>query len=69
MTRFNSIALKFGLVLFFGAGAQQPVPGDDPVLNSAFQDHIAYVATFAMPVVIETCSALAPGYLNKAAPA
>ena len=69
MTRFSNVGLGFGLLLSLGAGAQQPVPDDDPVLNSAFQDHLAYVATFAMPVVIETCSALAPGYLNKAAPA
>ena len=46
-----------------------PVPDDHPVLNNAFQDHIAYVATFAMPVVIESCNALKPGYLNKTAPA
>ena len=69
MTRFSNVGLGFGLLLSLGAGAQQPVPSDDPVLNRAYNDHIAYVATFAMPVVIETCSALAPGYLNKAAPA
>ena len=69
MTRFSNVGLGFGLLLSLGAGAQQPVPSDDPVLNRAYNDHIAYVATFTMPVVIETCSALAPGYLNKAAPA
>lgn len=41
---------------------------DDPRLNAAFQDHIAYVATFAMPVLIEKCAALDAGYLQKAAP-
>lgn len=41
---------------------------DDPRLNAAFQDHIAYVATFAMPVLIEKCAALDPGYMQKAAP-
>lgn len=41
---------------------------DDPVLNIAFQDHIAYVATFSVPVLIEKCTALEPGYLQKAAP-
>ncbi len=69
MTRFSNIALGFGLVLSLGAGAQQPVPGDDPLLNRAYNDHIAFVATFAMPVVIESCSALDPTYLHKAAPA
>lgn len=41
---------------------------DDPVLNRAFQDHIAYVATFAMPVLIEKCAAADPAYLQRAAP-
>lgn len=41
---------------------------DDPVLNRAFQDHIAYVATFAMPVLIDKCSAADPAYLQRAAP-
>lgn len=40
---------------------------DDPVLNRAFQDHIAYVATFAMPVLIEKCAARDPAYLQTAA--
>lgn len=41
---------------------------DDPVLNRAYQDHIAYVATFAMPVLIEKCAVRDPAYLAKAAP-
>jgi len=41
---------------------------DDPQRNLAYQDHIAYVATFALPVLIEKCAALDPGYLQKAAP-
>jgi hypothetical protein len=41
---------------------------DDPVLNRAYQDHIAYVATFAMPVLIEKCAARDPVYLQRAAP-
>jgi hypothetical protein len=40
----------------------------DPGRERAFQDHIAYVATFAMPVVIEKCTALDAGYLQRAAP-
>ena len=39
---------------------------DDPVLNRAYQDHIAYVATFAMPVLIEKCAKDDPSYLQKA---
>lgn len=42
--------------------------GDDPVLNRAYQDHIAYVATFAMPVLIEKCAAGDPTYMQIAAP-
>lgn len=41
---------------------------DDPKLNVAYNDHIAYVATFALPILIEKCAALDPGYLQKAAP-
>lgn len=41
---------------------------DDPTLNRAYQDHVAYVATFAMPVLIERCSARDPAYLAEAAP-
>lgn len=44
-----------------------PTP-DDPTLNAAYQDHIAYVATFAMPLLIEKCAALDSVYLAKAAP-
>ncbi|KRA52711.1 hypothetical protein ASD77_13895 [Pseudoxanthomonas sp. Root65] len=41
----------------------------DPAREQAFQDHIAYVATFAMPVLIEKCAATDAGYLQRAAPA
>jgi hypothetical protein len=41
---------------------------DDPARNRAYQDHIAYVATFAIPVLIEKCASLEPDYLQKAAP-
>lgn len=40
---------------------------DDPKLNAAYQDHIAYVATVGLPVLIEKCAALDPEYLQKAA--
>lgn len=36
--------------------------------RQAFQDHIAYVATFSVPVLIEKCTALDPAYMQKAAP-
>ena len=48
--------------------AAHATAADDPQLNLAYQDHIAYVATFALPVLIEKCAALDPGYLQKAAP-
>lgn len=41
---------------------------DDPKLNQAFQDHIAFVATFTMPVLFEKCSATGSDYLQRAAP-
>ena len=48
--------------------AGRATAADDPQLNLAYQDHIAYVATFALPVLIEKCAALDPAYLQKAAP-
>lgn len=41
---------------------------DNPKLNQALQDHIAYVATFAMPALFEKCDRADTGYLQKAAP-
>lgn len=49
-------------------GTLPALAADDPVLNRAYQDHIAYVATFAMPVLIEKCAAHDPDYLQRAAP-
>ena len=59
--------LLLALALALPATAVQAA--DDPKLNQAFQDHVAYVATFAMPVLIEKCSAADPTYLQRAAPA
>lgn len=57
------------LAAAFFALSQSPArAADDPVLNRAFQDHIAYVATFAMPVLIEKCAAGDSAYLQRAAP-
>ena len=56
------------LSIALATSAGPAVAADDPVLNLAFQDHIAYVATFSVPVLIEKCAALEPGYLQKAAP-
>ena len=64
MTSFQSILLALALAV----PATATHAADDPKLNQALQDHIAYVATFAMPVLIEKCSAADSGYLQKAAP-
>ena len=58
--------LLLALALALPATAVQAA--DDPKLNQAFQDHVAYVATFAMPVLIEKCSVADAGYLQRAAP-
>ena len=58
--------LLLALALAVPATAAQAA--DDPKLNQAFQDHVAYVATFAMPVLIEKCSVADAGYLQRAAP-
>lgn len=41
---------------------------DDSGPERAFQDHIAYVATFAMPVLIERCADDDPAFMQRAAP-
>ena len=60
----HAAALAFALTF----AALPARAADDPVLNRAYQDHIAYVATFAMPVLIEKCAAHDPTYLQKAVP-
>ena len=53
------------------AALLSPAPAkaaDDPVLNQAYQDHSAYVAPFALPVIMEKCAAIDPAYTQKAAP-
>ena len=64
MTSFQSILLALALAV----PATATHAADDPKLNQALQDHIAYVATFAMPVLIEKCNATDAGYMQKAAP-
>ncbi|HYM85463.1 MAG TPA: hypothetical protein VET30_01875 [Pseudoxanthomonas sp.] len=62
------IAATTGLAIALALAASQASAADDPQLNLAYQDHIAYVATFSLPVLIEKCASLDPGYLQKAAP-
>lgn len=64
MTSFKSTLVALALAV----PAIAAHAADHPKLNQALQDHIAYVATFAMPVLIEKCSAGEPGYLQQAAP-
>ena len=64
MTSFQSILVALALAV----PATATHAADDPKLNQALQDHIAYVATFAMPVLIEKCNATDAGYMQKAAP-
>ena len=63
MTSFQSILLALALAV----PATATHAADDPKLNQALQD-LAYVATFAMPVLIEKCNATDAGYMQKAAP-
>ena len=56
----------FSIALVLWAGPAHAA--DDSQLNLAYQDHIAYVATFTFPILIEKCAGLDPGYLQKAAP-
>ena len=63
--KFASMTV-LSLALALSAGKSNAA--DDPQLNAAYQDHIAYVATVGLPVLIEKCAALDPDYLQKAAP-
>ncbi len=56
------------LALVMAASSAHAADAPDPDREQAFQDHIAYVATFAMPVLIEKCTALDAAYLPRAAP-
>lgn len=60
--------LTLALSTVFALSPSLARAADDPVLNRAYQDHIAYVATFAMPVLIEKCAAGDAAYLQRAAP-
>ena len=68
-------ALLLCAALATPAFAQDAARAEDNARNTrnasaqAFQDHIAYVATFAMPRLIEACAAMAPDYLPRAASA
>ena len=63
----KSVAMPvLSIALAFSVGNANAA--DDPKLNAAYQDHIAYVATVGLPVLIEKCAALDPDYLQKAAP-
>lgn len=59
--------MMLGLAMMVSTAQAADTP--DPDREQAFQDHIAYVATFAMPVLIEKCAATDAGYLQRAAPA
>jgi hypothetical protein len=56
------------LTLAFAAYAGAAFPAEPTPAEQAFQDHAAYVNTFTLPVIIEKCEALQPGYMVRAAP-
>lgn len=63
MRLFQSIAL-----IALAATGSHAMAADDPERNRAFQDHIAYVATFAIPVLSEKCAIIDPEYMKTVAP-
>jgi hypothetical protein len=65
VTLKTSAAVLLAIAL---AGPAAARAADDPLLNNAYQDHIAYMTTLAMPILIEKCEVINPGYLAKAAP-
>lgn len=67
MNQYRMMATAIALAL--AAPVAHATDGPEPARERAFQNHIAYVATFAMPVLIEKCSATDLTYLQRAAPA
>lgn len=61
-----SVPLLSVLVAVFCVGSTHAA--DLTRAEQAFQDHAAYVNTFTLPIVIEKCEALQPGYMTHAAP-
>ncbi len=66
MNRCRLVATTIALAL--ATPVTHATDGPEPARERAVQDHIAYVATFAMPVLIEKCSVADAGYLQRAAP-
>ena len=66
MNQYRLVATAIALAL--ASPVTHATDGPEPARERAFQDHIAYVATFAMPVLIEKCSVADTGYLQRAAP-
>lgn len=63
MKNVSATSLMLSIML-----ASPAVAADDPLRNQAYNDHVAYVATFVLPVLIQKCDDLQSGYMAKAAP-
>lgn len=57
------------MVAAMTVSSAQAADAPDPAREQAVQDHLAYVATFAVPVLIEKCATTDATYLARAAPA
>ena len=68
MSTRKEIGLVLGLLLSHQVAAQQAPAIEDPTLNRAYNDHIAYVLTFTLPAMSERCAAVSPGYLQAVGP-
>ena len=68
MSTRKEIGLVLGLLLSHQVAAQQAPAIEDPNLNRAYNDHIAYVLTFMLPAMSERCAAVSPGYLQAVGP-
>ncbi len=63
----TTLSLLLGIAMLGAMPRAQAADESGP--HKAFLDHIAYVATFTVPLVIESCSASDATYLQRAAPA
>lgn len=64
----NRLSLPVLACVLAMSAATPAAHANDTGPERAFQDHIAYVATFAMPLLIERCADDEPGFMQRAAP-
>lgn len=68
MSKCKCVGVMLGLLISHSVGAQQAPAAEDPILNRAYNDHIAYVLTFMLPVMSERCLSVSSDYVRTVGP-